>query len=156
MLGRIVPRQKGPNESTSNFVLRSSCVADRAIWSNPNAADKAFAEAHQFFSSAGDGACVARRLVFAIFGQGGQAWRCAFDPEIFAHRVVQRQRADHGGGGFGEAEGLSQSRFRHEPAKAAGNGLPDWRELLKHSNAAGQPVYGAVVVPESIHAAGEL
>src|SRR5947199_10762386 len=72
MLGRIVPRQKGPNESTSNFVLRSFCVADRAIWSNPNAADKVFGEAHQFFSSAGDGACVARRLVFAIFGQGGQ------------------------------------------------------------------------------------
>src|SRR3954449_645955 len=115
-------QREGANESTSTFFLRSSCGADFAIWSNPNAAHKAFAEARQFFSSAGDGACVARRLVFAIIGQGGQAWRCAFDAEIFAHRMVQRQRADHGGGGLGEAEGLSQSRFRHEPAKAAGNG----------------------------------
>src|SRR6185437_6638615 len=109
MLGRIVPIEKGSNEAASTsaiFACRSSCFT---IWFNPNAIEKTDAEGVEFFSGPRNGACAARRLVSAVVMQGGKIGRGHFHTEVFAHRLVPRQRAYDSRGSPGEAEGISES-----------------------------------------------
>src|SRR6185312_334837 len=127
MLGRIVPTEKGPNEAIPTSAIRPGCSFDFAIWFVASSPGEVSAQAIEFFSCAGDGSCPARWLVAAGLGQSGKAGRDHFYTEIFADWMVRGERANNRGGGFGQAKGLPQSRFRDEPAQAAGHGLPHRR-----------------------------
>src|SRR5579872_1405496 len=156
MLGRIVPVEKGSNEAASTFDIFARCSSYFTICFSRNTGEKTNHEGLEFFSRSGDGACAARRLVAAVVMQGGKIGRGSIYAAVFAGRLVQRQRSHYRRSSTGEAEGLSESRLRHESAKAPGNGLSHRGQFLEHSHAAGQPVYGAVVVSEGVHASSKL
>ena len=84
--------------------------------------------------------------------EGGGDLHAALPGQI----LVYGDGAHHGGGGAGQAEGLSRSISRHEFAAIPRRHLPDWRELLEHTDGAGQPFCRLVVVPQGICPAGRL
>jgi hypothetical protein len=117
MLGRIIAIfEKRSDEAIPTSSVRPGCSSYFPIWFNANTSVKSVAEAFEFFSGAGDGACPTGWLVSAVVLQSGKTGRGHFFVEVHAYRLVRSYRAHHGGGGFGEAEGLSQSRLRYEPA----------------------------------------
>src|SRR5437016_10379728 len=98
----------------------------------------------------------ARRLDDAVLVQSGKDWRVHFDIEVPTCGMAVSQRSHHGGWRAGKAEGVPRSGLRGEPAQISRNELSHWGEFFQLPHAPGQPFYGAVVVPERVHASGKL
>src|SRR5712692_9758050 len=70
--------------------------------------------------------------------------------------MARRERSNDCSCCISQTQGLSRPSFWDEFAQVSRIDLSDRRELLEYSHAAGQPLHGALVVPQAIHIAAEL